>query len=167
MKKSLDDTIQGFSGEITNRSYDFGFYLKSPTFNFQFLPGTFQQQNALNYHYIVDLPHIEAYARPHQLPKVDDPAQLVQDCRNILKSSEDRDVPSDQWTPSIHSLHPGGVMVRDGVVILFFQPGAQVGFPPIVGSHDYVVGPQDALAGDHDRIIMSNPYPGIYEALCH
>jgi hypothetical protein len=104
---------------------------------------------------------VPVFERFVALPKVDQPSQLVQDCRQLLSldsgSLAEVKVAKNDWPNSIASLHPSLVLVHQRTVLLVFDSHVTT------GSHCYAVSSGDQPTDlDHIRV-MSSPYPGLNE----
>jgi hypothetical protein len=136
--------------------------LKPPGCNLDFnLNTTFMPSENVSYIYVIELPHVELYQRFTPLPPVNQPEQLIKDCRELLETGKTRTVPEDQWPPSVTQLKPSGVYVKSGDVFLTFD------FNPISGAHCYSVSAGDRPTDPKRIWVRSTPYPGLNEVLWH
>jgi hypothetical protein len=126
---------------------------------------TFLPSDKVAYFYLIELPHVPEFERFVPLPKVDQPEQLVRDCRQLLGldtgTLADVEVKSSNWPTSVASLNPVRVWVHQKTVLLCFDSHA------VTGSHCFAVSSGE-LPGDpqHIRVILM-PFPGLNEVQVH
>jgi hypothetical protein len=160
--QSVADIENGLTNYRPNAPLNLGFRWSFPSYKLDLNLGTtFIPSQKVSYFCQIELPHVPQFERFMPLPIVDQPDQLVQDCRQILNSGAIRTVPKEEWPSSISRLKPSSVYVNGGNILLLFDSHA------VTGTHAYAVGLTNQLTDlEHIRVI-STPYPDLNEVQWH
>ncbi len=120
----------------------------------------FGSSSKVSYFYIIYLPHLPKYFGFAPLPTVDQPQELIQDCRQILSSGATSILPKEKWPSSVARLNPSQLRVENGNVLIVFQSFG------VLGSHCYAISPATEIAKSDQIRVLSSPFPGISEVHC-